>query len=331
MTKTLYLLSFIVFFLTAGCSSQKSKESKRIKDLDGAEKAKAPEWVYAPDEGCSSNHLCAAGEGESMNQADARARKAIAAVFSTQIKSQFDIHKTSFSDEEVSELKERVNDVVTEKVDGILKGVEIEKRFQRDGLYFSLASLTKSKAIESLRREIKSLDSELTHLYSLKRKSSVMRMMEILDERAGLSDKLIALKGSSSEAPVSFAQIQNLKFNTKGYDKVFVRAGDNVPLSLSKSFSESLSESGYKVRSDLAVDYIIDLKYEAREAYLNVSGFKKYVFTFSAQALNNLKEKIGSFNVTQTQTGRTEQDAFIRAKMKLQDEAQKKLSKLNLK
>lgn len=331
MTKTLHYFISILFVLSAGCSTHKSKDSKRIYDLDAAEKAKAPEWVYAPDEGCSSNHLCAAGEGESMNQADARARKAIAAVFSTQINSQFDIHKTSFSDEEVNELKERVNDVVTEKVDGILKGVEIKKRFQRDGLYFSLASLNKSKAIESLRREIKSLDSELIHLYSLKHKSSVMRMMEILDERAGLSDKLIALKGSASVAPVTFAQVQNLKFNTRGFDKVFVRAGESVPLSLSKGFSETLSDSGYKVRTDLAVDYIIDLKYEAREAYLNVSGFKKYVFTFSVQALNNLKEKIGSFNVTQTQTGRTEQDAFIRAKTKLQGEAQKKLSKLNLK
>lgn len=330
MTKLLYYFMVLSFIFGTACSSQKSKDS-RVQDIDAAERAKAPKWVYAPDEGCSPGHLCAAGEGESLGQADARARKAIAAVFSTQIKSQFDIHKTSFSDEEISELKERVSESVTEKVEGVLKGAEISKRFQRDGLFFSLAALDKSTAIESLRREVRSLDSELEHLYSLKRKSGVMRMMEILDERAGLTDKLIALKASASRPPVTFAQIQNLKFNNKGFDKVFIRSGDEVPLSLSKSFSQFLSDSGYKVRSDLAVDYIIDLKYEAKEAYLNVSGFKKYVFTFSAQALNNVKEKIGSFNVTHTQTGRTEQDAFIRAKSKLQDEAQKKLSKLNLK
>ncbi len=330
MTRILYYLSILTFIILAGCSTQRPK-NKKVQDLDVSESAKAPEWVYAPHEGCSSAHLCAAGEGESLTQADVRARKAIAAVFSTQIKSQFDIHKTSYSDDELSELKERVSDSVTEKVEGILKGVEISKRFEKDGLFFSLASLDKSKAVQSLKREIKGLDSELDHLYSLKRKSSVMRMMEILDERAGLSDKLIALKGGASQAPVTFAQIQNIKFNNNGYDKVFIRAGSDVPVSLSKSLSQMLSDSGYKVRSDLAVDYIIDLKFEAKEAYLKVSGFKKFVFTFSVLALNNLKEKVGSFNVTQTQTGRTEQDAFVRAKLKLQQEAQKKLSKLNLK
>lgn len=324
--KALFILSSVLIF---SCSTV--KKSEKPADLDQPEDSAAPEWVYAPDEACPDSEICATGEGESLQQADSRARKSLASVFGTKIQSQLDIHKTDYSDEEVSEIKEFVNSQISESVDGILKGVEIKKRYERDKLFFALAVLDKSKASESLEHEIEAIDSELSHLYSLKRKSSIKRMMTLLDMRASLSDKLIVINGKASASPVSFAQVQNIKFSSGGYNKVRIKTGNSVPVVFSKFLEENLTSSGYQVLDSSAVDYVIDLKYQAKEAYLNVEGFKKFVFTFSAQAYNNVNEKVGSFTINHVENGRSERDAFLKAKRVVQKEIEEKFNLLNLK
>lgn len=325
MKKILCLASLLVI----SCSTTKKNDSQI--DYDQAEDAKAPEWVYAPDEGCGSGEICAAGEGESMGKADARAKTSLASIFSTRIQSQLDIHKTDYSDEEISEIKEYVNDQVSETVDEALKTAEIRRRYERDGLFFSLASIDRRKTSRLLKREIEAIDNEINHLYSMKRKSSIKRLMGLLDQRSLIADKLIVVDGQASRAPITFSQVQNIKYSSGGYNKVFIRTGKNVPSTLSKYFQQMLTNSGYRVAQNRAVDYILELKYEAKETFLNVEGFKKFVFTFTALASNNVNEEIGGFTVVETQTGRTEQDAYLRIKNKFQKEIEKKLSNLNLK
>ncbi|MBG59017.1 MAG: hypothetical protein CMJ16_01020 [Peredibacter sp.] len=322
------LIWFISFLLLVGCSSTRDS---RV-DLDGPTSTDTPEWVYAPDEACKDEiEICAAGEGESLEQADLRARKALAAVFETKIKSKLEIFKTSFSDDEVSELQESVEMQVGETVEAILKSTEIEKRYGKENLYFSLAVLKKGHASEMLNAEIDSIDNELTHLYSQKRKSSIKRMVELLEKRAHLADKLLVVKGSLSKAPITFTQIQNIKFASTGFNKVFLNFEKDLPITLGKYFQELMTSSGYLIRQDRAVDYIVDAKYESKEAYLNVKGFKKFVFTIQFEGKNNLGEKVGSFTVNQVQSGRSEKDAFLKARPKLQVDIKKKLNLLNLK
>ncbi|MEX0799223.1 MAG: hypothetical protein WEB87_02000 [Bacteriovoracaceae bacterium] len=320
------LTSLLVVF---SCSTNK----KIKKDIyDEPEAAQAPEWVYAPDQACDAEiEICAAGEGESMGQADMRAKKALASVFKTKIDSQLDTRKTSYSDEEISEIKEVIEIQVGEAVSEILKSVEINKRFQKDGLFFALASLDKQKAAESLNREVAALDNELAHLFKLKRKSAIKRMLGLLEKRAHLADKLLVIKGKASRAPYSFSDIQNIKFSSQGQNKVFLKIGKNVPATLFKHFKQTLVESGYEVHEDMAVDYILDLRYEAKEIYLNVKGFKNYDFMFSVEAKNNLNERIGFFSLNQEQTGRSKQDAYLKVKNFFQSEIDQKFNLLNLK
>tara|TARA_Y100000780_G_scaffold152506_1_gene137363 strand:- start:43224 stop:44168 length:945 start_codon:yes stop_codon:yes gene_type:complete len=313
-----------------GCASNPNNRTQ--VDMDGPIPSETPEWVYAPDEACKDDiEICAAGEGETLEQADLRARKALAAVFETQINSKLDIYKTSFSDDEVSELQESVEMQVGETVDALLKSTTIEKRFGKNNLYFSLAILKKEHASEMLRAEIDSIDNELTHLYSQKRKSSIKRMIELLEKRAHIADKLLVVKGSLSKAPISFTQIQNIKFASSGFNKVFLNFEKDVPKTVAKQFQELMTSSGYMIRPDRAVDYVVDVKYESKETYLNVKGFKKFVFTIQFEGKNNVGEKVGSFTVTQVQTGRSERDAFLKARPKLQADIKKKLNLLNLK
>lgn len=330
------LICFALLFANiyfSGCSLQKKTGANASKKAEPHKKLpeETPSWVYAPEEGCGEEEICAVGEGESLSAADISSKKGIAAIFSTKIQSQLDIHKTSFESAEISELKEFVLNQVGETVDGVLKSVEVKLRYEKNGLYFSLASLNKKKAADSIHMQIDSIDSELVHLYGLKRKSSIKRMMGLLDERAMLSDKLLVIDGSPSQPPVSFGQVQNIKYANKEHRKVFIRAAINVPNTLAKFFEQTMVNSGYQVLDEMAVAYVIDLRYEAKQAYLNVEGFKKFVFSFRVAATNNLGEKIGGFNVVQTQTGRTEQDAYLRVKPKIQEEIEDEFDKLNLK
>ncbi|MCO4755811.1 MAG: LPP20 family lipoprotein [Bacteriovoracaceae bacterium] len=324
------LICQFIFILAFGCSSS-PKNAKHV-DYDGADPAQTPEWVYAPDTGCvESEQICAAGEGTSLGQADLRARKALAAVFETKIESKLDIHQSSFSDDEISELKETIDSQVNETVDEILKSTEISKRFEKNGLYFSLAALDRSKTSKSLLAEIEAIDNELVHLYTLKRKSSIKKMMGLLEKRALLSDKLLVIKGVINKAPVSFAQIQNIKFSSTGFNKIFVRFEEQTPTTLSKYFLQLMTNAGYQIRKDRAVDYIVDVKYKTEEAFLNVKGFKKYVFSFVVEAKSNLGEKIGTFTINEVQTGRDENDAFLKVRPRIQKEIENKLNLLNLK
>lgn len=321
----------VILAALAALSCSTTKDSDKSKDWDLPEAAKAPEWVYAPGQGCADSELCAAGEGESMESADAQARKALAAIFSVKITSQLDIHKTSFSDEEVEELKEFVSDQVNQTVDEVLEAVEIKRRYEREGLFFSLASLERSKAASLLKRKVSSIDNELEHLYRLKRKSSIKRMMGLLDERSLLADKLIVVEGQAGKAPVSFTQIQNLKYASGGFRKVYVQAGEDVPETMVKFMEQLLTGMGYQILDKRAVDYVVELKTRAKRSYLNVEGFQKYVFYVTVAAKDNAQKKLGVFTAAAAQTGRDKRDAYLRAKPTLQEEIEKKIDKLNLK
>ena len=319
----------LAFLATLSCSTQIQKTKN--KTFDEAERAEAPEWVYAADKACPPSEVCAAGEGESLQQADLRARKAMASIFQTHIASQLNARQTSFSSSEIDELKEMVEIQTQETVEGILKAVEIKKRFHKEGLFFALASLNKRKASQSLQREISVIDQELEHLFQGKKKSAIKRILTLLEKRRHLDDKMIVLRGESSKAAYTVADALNIKYASKGHKKVFVKAAKNAPSILVKQFEELLAETGYKTQRDSAVDYILEVGFSAKETYLNVKGFKKFAFAFSVEAKNNLNERIGSFVVNNEQTGRNQQDAFLKTKGYIQEQMEKNFNLLNLK
>lgn len=326
MKKILYL--FTLLFLVACSSNQK----KSAYEFDQEKEVDVPVWVYSVDEACDENlFLCTSASAENQNLADARAKKSLAAVFETKIKSSFDVYKTSFTREEREVVEEEINSEINESVDGLLKTVKITERFKKDDIYFSLARLDRKKASKSLRAQVRKIDEELKYLHSKKMRGSIKKMMILYEKRTRFVDKYIVLEGKKIPSPVSFSQIQNIKFQTTGGRKIYLKYNNETPSVIIKHVEQVLGESGFEVSKNLAVDYFLSVKYKTINEFINVKGFEKYSFELNIASQNNLKKQIGSFSVSQTATGRNKQDAFLKIKNQIIDQVDEKINLLNLK
>ena len=140
----------VLFFVFTGCASKKSKKS------EGKRKA-IPEWVYSPMDGCNKqSQMCASGEGDSLQSADATARKSLASIFETEIKSEFSSNTQSSQeglDPSTAEYIESTYKSINETVDQSLEGVEIKERHRKDGVFYALAYLDKEKQLIVLEKK----------------------------------------------------------------------------------------------------------------------------------------------------------------------------------
>ena len=322
-------LAILLLVLLNSCATKKS--GKDI-DVDEERSLDAPEWIHSPKSSCTEQtEICASAEGDGQAQADANARNNLASIFETKIKSNFQVEKYGYTHAEAEALTERVSSSVKESVETVLNSVEIKDRVEKDKLYFSLASLDKSKAAKSLDQEIKTIDDQLNFLYKEGNKSSILKMHMLLEQREMLNQKMIIITGKSKPTQMSFSKINLLKFQKNSMGKVLIRNVNDAPKTLIKWVESLLTEVGYKVIEKANVDYIIRIKLLKKEEFLNVKGFKKFSFNYVMEAKNNAGENIGTLSKTFVGTGRTEKDAYLKIKLKLQDEIKSNLNKLNLK
>jgi hypothetical protein len=306
------ILHTITLLILVACSTNQKKSAY---EFDQEKEVDVPVWVYSLDEACDENlYLCTSASAEDQNLADARAKKSLAAVFETKIKSSFDVYKTSFSKEEREVVEEEINSEINESVDGLLKTVKITERFKKNDIYFSLARLDRKKSAKALRAQIRKIDEELKYLYGKKMRGSIKKMMILFEKRTRYVDKYIVLEGDKLPSPVSFSQIQNIKFQNKNGRRVYVKHNIETPSVILKHVEQILGESGFEVSKNLAVDYFLTLRYKSVNEYINVKGFEKYSFELNIASQNNLKKQIGSFSISQTATGRNKQDAFFKNK-----------------
>ncbi len=324
--KTYFTLLSTVLLLFQACSSQKNVETKRKKTENGE-----PVWLYAASDGCSSSEICAVGQGQNLAESDIHAKKAIAAIFSTKIDAEFTVSKQSFSDKEYDELKESVQDTVTEQVNEVLKGVEIKEHFQKNEIHFALASLDKRKVSRALTQELKRLDNELEHFMSLKRKVLIKKMTTLYYKREQLNEKLILINGGGINSPVRYSDIDGLKYLKNTKDIVKLDLAPEVPSVLGKKVTEFFTDLGYKIVSGNAnFDYFVHVDYEGTQEYLKVKGFEKFLFTLKLEASNQDSKMIGTYIVKKSSIGRTENDAFVKVRSNMIEEIIQNIDKLNL-
>ncbi len=317
--------------LLVGCATSKKKVDGAKGEVDAEKSIDVPEWAYAPQDHCSkARYICASAEGSSFNASDLNAKNSLASIFETKIKSKFEVEQHDYSSDEMSAMMERVHDYVVESVDLVLKGAFIKDRYNKDNLFFSLAALDKVKATKILRREIGALDDQLEFLYKEGKKSSILRMHMLFDQREMLNQKYTILTNSVLPTAFSFSKINSLKYSKNKLNRVRVKPVNTVPRTILKWMESLFTGLGYKVLKDSDVDYLVKIKYFAKEEYMKVRGFKKYNFSIIAEAKNNAGEKIGVSTSSIISTGRNKQDAFLRIKEKLQDKFKEDISKLNL-
>ena len=321
-------LSLVLFVLLSSCATSK-KSTKPVMKVGEVE---VPSWVYNIDEAClDATEICASAEGDTVNSADINAKNSLGSIFQTKIKSEFSLEKFGFTGPEAQAMQERVSSNVSESVNTILKGARIKERFLKDDLHFSLAVLDKVLAKKSLRQEIRSIDDQLMYFYSKGLKSSLIKMHLLLNKRNLLNEKYIIVAGSGIPSQMTYSKINGLKYNGNNLNKINVKTTGTVPRTVVKRIESMLTEMGYKLMKNQAVDFNIRLKYKAQDEYLNVKGFKKYSFSLTVEAKNSTGVKLGSTISEQVGLGRNKQDAFLKIKNKLIEDIRNNIDQLNIK
>lgn len=289
-----------------------------------------PEWLYAASAGCTTNEICASGEGSSQSEADAHAKKALAGIFETKIKAEFQFSKQSFTDKEVTVMKEFIEDQVNQQVDQVLKGATIKNHFKKNGLIFSLASLDKAKSLKILKQELTKTDDEMNHHFKLKNRIYIKKLNLLYNKREMLNEKIILITSVGIPRKITYSQINNLKYNSKGGDKLFIKSLNEVPSVLVKKLEEMFTDVGYKITEKNDGNYFINISFNEKEEYMNVKGFKKFAFEISVEAKNNIGKRVGGYIVNMVSLGRTKKDAFQKIRNNVIKKIETNLEKLNL-
>ncbi len=319
-----FVLKFLlVLCVVASCStSQKAERSVKVPKGE-------PLWLYSAQEFCEGRFICASAEGDSKSESDARALKSLAGIFEMQVKGEFKFSKHSFSGEEQTQMEEYVEDNISKKIDLVLKGAEIKERFTKNGLNFSLAALDKEKTRKLLMTEVRDIDSKLKHFYGLKNKLYIKKLNLLYNERMLLNEKLIVVDKSGIPAPISFKEINDLKFTSGGGSKLKFVVGSDVPESLLEKLSEVLTEVGYKLTKE-DEDFAITVSFKEKEEFLNVEGFKKFRFEMTMKASNKAGKEVGTYQVSIVSNGRNKKDAFLKIRKKFISRVEGNIDKLNL-
>lgn len=319
--------SLLFLFLVISCST-KGKKEKKVYTMNGKV---VPSWIYEVEKECPDGHLCSSGEGESLEIADQKAKVSLASVFESQVKSKFDIYNTSMSEGEIEEVKRSVQSAVNIIVDEVIRGVEIKEHFTLGKIHFAYASLSKLKATRLFMAEIKKIDDELEFLFEKKSRTSILRMLSLLDRRAVLADKMIIVGRKAPLQTITFSKVQNLKYSSGKSKDIFIKVSSQTPRTIEKYLTDLLNQVGYRITKELSKNnYIVEINYKVKEEYLNVKGFSKYSFSTVINAKNNNRRQIGSITKSFIESGRNEQDAYLKAKNKIQAYLKDNLEKLNL-
>lgn len=317
-------LFFCSLVLLACASNETESTNKKYKSI--------PEWVYSVSSACvEAKELCASGEGTSLNESDSDAKSSLASIFQTQISSDFEIDKSVVSKEESTKIEENVKSQVKQKVNELLVGSTIKERAEKDGVYYSLASIDRSKTGQILRAQILELDEILLQQFNLKNKLYVPKMLESLRKRNELADRLFIVTNQQLKSPISYNQIKKLKFNENANYTVSVSRGANTPKFLLNKVKDSLTALNYKITKPESADFKIVLRFSQRDEHLNVSGFIKMTFTLNLDSINQNGDKIGGDLIQVTTQGRSKEDCFNKMKQKIAKRIDKNIEKLNLK
>ncbi len=320
MTKFFYL--FLSLMLLA-CSTTRTKRKVFVPEGE-------PEWLYAASTGCGDAEICASGEGASFKEADAHAKKALAGIFETKIKAEFNFSKQNFSNQEKIEIREYVEDQVNQQIDLVLKGSFIKERFTKEGLKFALASLKKAESLNILTQELTKIDDEMDHFFKLRNRLYIKKLNMLFNKREILNEKIIILNATGIPRRITFSQINELKFKSSGSTRIKLESKGDIPSVLLKKIEETFTDVGYKITKKADQSYLIHIGFKELEEYLNVRGFKKYTFIITIDSKNNTGKRVGGYVLNLTSNGRDKKDAFLKVRSKIITQIEENLAKLNL-
>lgn len=288
-----------------------------------------PRWVYSPYDYCDeASELCATGESDSYSSADAQARKNLASIFEVKVKSEFNSQSNAQENSPLNGVvKQSVQHSLQESVEEILEVVQIKNHFEKEGLFFSLASLDRVKAGELLGERLTKLDNELRSLWDTKSRTKLRKIIKTYIEREKLNERYSIVTGEPRPSEITYKDILEWKESKAKTEILALRIGQ-APEWLTEKLRELLTEAGFRlVKGDASKALLLNM--ESIHEYLNVEGFEKYTFTLNMTSIEK-GEKKQVISASETVVGRNQTDALLKTKLFFLDYIEQHLSDLKL-
>ena len=317
--------------ILGGCGSatkSKSTGKKVSKEMKGK-----PIWLSSTSNFCSSQELCAVGEGTGRLIAEASGRKELSKIFKVRVKARTKIDSsmrtTTDKDQVISgTMEEGLTQQIQETSEEVLEGVVTKEIYDDGESFFALVSLDKVKAGRIVRSKIESIDELLKNCIEDGRRHLLSQALGLLKVRQKLNLRYEFLTNFKIKAPISYKTIYDLKRKKAllGTTVYLTSKEPDKNLGLKDYIRRLLIKNDFKVieKEGEAYQFRVVIELVSQKIYFRVDGFEKNKFSLRVQALNKKRVKIGSISFAVTETGRSFWQSYERAlpeiKRRIQEE-----------
>ena len=241
-----------------------------------------PEWVNDTNVVCSKNEICVVGSGDTLELAQANARKNISKYFETKIDAKF---ISSISSDE-NNVEQYSSSEVQETTQNKLKGVEITKTYFDGSEFYALATLDKILVIKDIKNNIDKIDSQMEILMN-KVNCNVNQLEELYKAREELNNQYLLLTGTIIPEKISYKQILDKK-NKNTELSFYIEAYSSFEKDIKNYLSNILLSNGFTLSNDKTkADRIISLDISKKEIQINVKGFIKEEYSLNIKSIDN--------------------------------------------
>lgn len=256
-----------------------------------------PKWVNDPKLECKEENICAVGIGNNYNLAISDAKNNIQKYFETKISSSFRNELINNNDN----IKEYSNEFINEETLGVLKGVEVVKTFNKQGTFYVLASLDKTKMINEVKTDMQSIDEKMLVLVNEATVSSIKKLEKMFSQREELNKKYLFLTNTKIPEIVKYEDIIDKKNKNKKNSVNYYVDVDNsdVRVLLNNLITEN---AGSIVNNSINANIVIKGKITTKKEFLQVSGFEKHSITVEISSIRDGKI-INTLTKKETDTG----------------------------
>ncbi len=229
-----------------------------------------PEWVSDVNTTCPKNKICVVGSGDTLELAQANARKNISKYFETKIDAKF---ISSISSDE-NNVEQYSSSEVQETTQNKLKGVEISKTYFDGSEFYALATLDKILVIKDIKNNIDKIDSQMEILMN-KANCNVNQLEELYKAREELNNQYLLLSGGIIPEKISYKQILDKK-NQNTELSFYIETNTDFEKEIGNFLSNLLISNGFSVaNNEKTADRIINIDITKQNIKINVKGFIK--------------------------------------------------------
>ena len=242
-----------------------------------------PEWVNDTNTVCSKNEICVIGSGDTLELAQANARKNISKYFETKVDAKF---ISSISSDE-NNVEQYSSSEVQETTQNKLKGVEISKTYFDGSEFYALATLDKILIIKDVKNNIDKIDSQMEILMN-KVNCNVSQLEELYKAREELNNQYLLLTGTIIPEKISYKQILDKK-NQNTELSFYIEAYSSFEKDIKNYLSNILLSNGFTLSNDKTkADRIISLDISKKEIQINVKGFIKEEYFLNIKSIDTM-------------------------------------------